>query len=204
MLAQNMTRLFFIMFAVAVWTIGSGIMIAEAIWPFDQGNSSQQTNQTGNQSSTVSNSTSPSQSASPGYQNDLVIQLSVLHVIGDLSRSLPSACYIKFSYCYFNSWEQNKHCRKEIEESKKQLSTEKDDSTHKRDLAKRIQLINWVLENMNNPDTRICVLFESKMNEIILSINWTHLNFIFYYPKISSFINEKSINGDFKNAIIFY
>jgi len=67
MLAQNMTRLFFIMFAVAVWTIGSGIMIAEAIWPFDQGNSSQQTNQTGNQSSTVSNSTSPSQSASPGY-----------------------------------------------------------------------------------------------------------------------------------------
>ena len=67
MLAQNMTRLFFIMFAVAVWTIGSGIMIAEAIWPFDQGNSSQQTNQTGNQSSTASNSTSSSQSASPGY-----------------------------------------------------------------------------------------------------------------------------------------
>ena len=67
MLAQNMTRLFFIIFAVAVWTIGSGIMIAEAIWPFDQGNSSQQMNQTGNQSSTVSNSTSPSQSASPGY-----------------------------------------------------------------------------------------------------------------------------------------
>jgi len=67
MLAQNMTRLFFVMFALAVWTIGSGIMIAEAIWPFDQGNSSQQMNQTGNQSSTASNSTSPSQSASPGY-----------------------------------------------------------------------------------------------------------------------------------------
>jgi hypothetical protein len=54
---------------------------------------------------------------------------------------------------------------------KKWLSTEKDDSTHKRDLAKRIQLINWVLENMNNPDTRICSLIESKMNKIILSIN---------------------------------
>jgi len=67
MSAQSMTRLFFIMFAVAVWTIGSGIMIAEAIWPFDQGNSSQQTNQTGNQSSTASNSTSPSQSGSLGY-----------------------------------------------------------------------------------------------------------------------------------------
>jgi hypothetical protein len=66
MLAQNMTRLFFIMFAVAVWTIGSGIMIAEAIWAFDQGNSSQ-TNQTGNQSSTASNSTSASQSGSLGY-----------------------------------------------------------------------------------------------------------------------------------------
>ena len=67
MLAQNMTRLFFVMFAVAIWTIGSGIMTAEAIWPFDQGNSSQQMNQTGNQSSTASNSTSSSQSASPGY-----------------------------------------------------------------------------------------------------------------------------------------
>ena len=67
MLAQNMTRLFFIMFAVAVWTIGNGIMIAEAIWPFDQGNSSQQTNQTGNQSSAASNSTSASQSGSLGY-----------------------------------------------------------------------------------------------------------------------------------------
>jgi hypothetical protein len=67
MLAQNMTRLVFIMFAVAVWTIGSGIMIAEAIWPFEQGNSSQQTNQTNNQSSAASNSTSPGQSGSLGY-----------------------------------------------------------------------------------------------------------------------------------------
>jgi hypothetical protein len=67
MLTQNMTRLIFIMLAVAVWTIGSGIIIAEAIWPFDQGNSSQQTNQTGNESSTASNSTSASQSGSLGY-----------------------------------------------------------------------------------------------------------------------------------------
>jgi hypothetical protein len=92
--------------------------------------------------------------------------------------------------------------QKEIEESKKWLSTEKDDSTYERDLVKRIELINWVLENMNNPDTRIRNLIESKMNEIILSINQTHLNFIFYFPEISSFIIEKSINGDFKNAII--
>jgi hypothetical protein len=90
------------------------------------------------------------------------------------------------------------------QESKKWLSIEKDDSTYKKDLAKIIQLINWVLENMNNPDTRICDLMESKINdEFILGINRTHLNFIFYFPEISSFIIEKSINGDFKNAIIF-
>jgi hypothetical protein len=64
-------------------------------------------------------------------------------------------------------------------------------------------MINWVLENMNNPNTRICDLMESKMTEFILAINQTRLNFIFYFPEISSFIIEKSINGDFKNAIIF-
>ena len=39
----------------------------------------------------------------------------------------------------------------EIEESKRWLNLEKDESTYKRDLAKRIELINWVLENMKNP-----------------------------------------------------
>jgi hypothetical protein len=52
----------------------------------------------------------------------------------------------------------------EIEESKRWLNLEKDESTYKRDLAKRIQLINWVLENMKNPDIQICNLIESKMN----------------------------------------
>ena len=37
-----------------------------------------------------------------------------------------------------------------------------------------IELINWVLENMNKPDIHICNLIESKMTEIILSINRTH------------------------------
>jgi len=63
--------------------------------------------------------------------------------------------------------------QKDVKESNKWLSTEKEDSTYKRDLAKRIQLINWVLENMNNPDTRICDLMESKMNEFTLAINQT-------------------------------
>jgi hypothetical protein len=63
--------------------------------------------------------------------------------------------------------------QKEIEESKRWLDTEKDDSTFKRDLQKRIELINWVLENMKNSNVQICAVIESKMNEIILKINQT-------------------------------
>jgi hypothetical protein len=62
---------------------------------------------------------------------------------------------------------------KEIE-SKRWIEVEKDDSTYMRDLIKRIELINWVLENMNNADIQICDLIESKMNEIILTINQTY------------------------------
>ena len=54
---------------------------------------------------------------------------------------------------------------KEIEDSKKWFNIEKDDSTYKRDLQKRIELINWVLENMKNPKVSICTLIESRMNE---------------------------------------
>jgi len=34
--------------------------------------------------------------------------------------------------------------QKEIEDSKRWIEVEKDDSTYKRDLQKRIELINWV------------------------------------------------------------
>jgi hypothetical protein len=61
----------------------------------------------------------------------------------------------------------------EIEESRKWLNIEKDDSTYKRDPAKRIELINWVLENIKNPDIQICNLIQSKMNEIIDIVNRT-------------------------------
>jgi hypothetical protein len=57
--------------------------------------------------------------------------------------------------------------QKEIEESKRCLDSETDESTYKRDLQKRIELINWVLENMKNPDIFICEIIECKMNEII-------------------------------------
>jgi hypothetical protein len=42
------------------------------------------------------------------------------------------------------------------------------------DLITRIELINWVLENMKRPDLRICDIMESKMHETILKINQTH------------------------------
>ena len=53
-------------------------------------------------------------------------------------------------------------------------SRAEEESPYKRDLQKRIELINWVLENMKNPDVKICSLVESRMNEIILTINQTH------------------------------
>jgi predicted HAD superfamily phosphohydrolase len=55
----------------------------------------------------------------------------------------------------------------EIEESKRWLNLEKDESTYKRDLTKRIELINWVLENMKNTDIPICEVIESKMYELL-------------------------------------
>jgi hypothetical protein len=61
--------------------------------------------------------------------------------------------------------------QKEVTYSKRWIEVEKDESTYKRDLKKRIELINWVLENMKNPNTKICENIESKMNEIIDKIN---------------------------------
>jgi tRNA U54 and U55 pseudouridine synthase Pus10 len=62
----------------------------------------------------------------------------------------------------------------EIQESKRWIEIEKEDTTYKRNLAKRIELTNWVLENMNNPDIPICDNIESRMSDIILSINRTY------------------------------
>jgi hypothetical protein len=52
--------------------------------------------------------------------------------------------------------------QKEIEDSKRWLDKEKEESSYKRDLIKRIELINWVLEKMNSPDISICEIIESK------------------------------------------
>ena len=62
----------------------------------------------------------------------------------------------------------------EIKNSELWLSREKEECTYKRDLKKRIELINWVLENMKNHNVGICRLIESRMNETIQEINKTH------------------------------
>lgn len=63
---------------------------------------------------------------------------------------------------------------KELEESKLWLSREREESTYKRDLTKRIELLSWAIKNMKNPQIQICDILESRMNETILKINQTH------------------------------
>lgn len=63
---------------------------------------------------------------------------------------------------------------KDLEESKLWLSREREESTYKRDLTKRIELLLWAIENMKNPEIQICDILESRMKETILKINQTH------------------------------
>ena len=55
----------------------------------------------------------------------------------------------------------NQILQQEIKDTDVWLSREKDESTYKRDLKKRIALISWVVENMKNPNIEICSLIES-------------------------------------------
>ena len=63
--------------------------------------------------------------------------------------------------------------QKVVTDSKRWIEVEKDESTYKRNLVMRVELINWVLENMKNSDTNICSVIETRMNEIIDKINNT-------------------------------
>ena len=60
--------------------------------------------------------------------------------------------------------------QQEIKDSELWLSRTQEESTYKRDLKKRIELINWVLQNMKNPNVEICTLIEFRMNETIQEI----------------------------------
>ena len=64
--------------------------------------------------------------------------------------------------------------QQEIKGTEVHLSRENEEFVYKRDLKKRIELINWVLENMKNPEVDICSLIESRMNNVVLAINQTH------------------------------
>ena len=64
--------------------------------------------------------------------------------------------------------------QREINDTEVYLSREKEESVYKRDLKMRIDLINLILENMKNPDVEICSLIESRMNNVVLTINQTH------------------------------
>jgi hypothetical protein len=57
----------------------------------------------------------------------------------------------------------------EIQESKRWIDNA--EGVYRQDLIKRIEVINWVLEQMKNPDIFICAVIESKMKEIIDEIN---------------------------------
>ena len=63
---------------------------------------------------------------------------------------------------------------KDLEESKLWLSREREESTYKRDLTKRIELLSWAIKNMKNSNMQICDILESRMKETILKINQTH------------------------------
>ncbi len=60
--------------------------------------------------------------------------------------------------------------QQEIRDSELWLSRTQEESTYKRDLKKRIELINWALQNMRNPNVEICRLLESRMSETIQEI----------------------------------
>ena len=60
--------------------------------------------------------------------------------------------------------------QQEIKDSELSLSRTHEESVHKRDLKKRIELINWVLQNMKNPNVEICSLIEFRMNETLQEI----------------------------------
>ena len=59
----------------------------------------------------------------------------------------------------------------EIKDTELWLSRTQEESTYKRDIKKRIELINWALGNMKNPNVEIFSLIEFRMNETIQEIN---------------------------------
>jgi hypothetical protein len=59
--------------------------------------------------------------------------------------------------------------QQEIRDSELWLSREKM-NLHTNEIKKRIELINWTLQNMKNPNVEICSLIEFRMNETLQEI----------------------------------
>lgn len=57
--------------------------------------------------------------------------------------------------------------QEEIKDSELLLSRGNDDSAYKRNLKRRIELINLNLQNMKNPNVEIISLIDSRLNETI-------------------------------------
>jgi hypothetical protein len=90
-----------------------------------------------------------------------------------LTPSLNRTRHIKSLQFQSDTLSLEQILQKEIETSETWLRREQEESTYKRDLQKRIELINWALQNMRNPNVEICGLIEYRMNEIIQEINKT-------------------------------
>jgi hypothetical protein len=89
-------------------------------------------------------------------------------------RSLPiTPFYFKLPLLELTPLTVNQILEQEIKDSEIWLSRTQEESTYKGDLKKRIELLNWVLENMKNPDINICKIIESKMDEILIKIKKT-------------------------------
>jgi len=106
--------------------------------------------------------------------------LSLLYLLDP--PTLAGDLHIKSSLARIYCMTVDQLLQKEIKDSQLWLSREKEESTYKRDLKKRIELINWVLDNRRNPSVEICSLIESRMNETIQEINKT--NSIFESDKL--------------------
>jgi len=61
----------------------------------------------------------------------------------------------------------------EVKHSQRWIEIERDESTYKRHLRKRVQSINWVLENMKDHNNQVCNIIETRTNEFIDKINKT-------------------------------
>jgi hypothetical protein len=83
--------------------------------------------------------------------------------------------------------------QQEIDESNKWLDREQDESVYKRVLKKRIELLNWVLENMKKPDAKICDLIESRMNNIVLTLYTACIDTVHGEPYHATLPNNKIV-----------